>query len=61
MWKHITEEDLVEIHGALGTFGTVPQMRYGDLHQEAVVTWANHRYSCWSGNYEEYKDAAPAS
>ena len=60
-WEKITEEDLVEIQGDLGKFGTVLQKRYGELQNEEVTTWANRRYSHWSGNYKGYKDVNPAS
>lgn len=60
-WEKITEEDLAEIHGDVGKFGTVVQKRYGELQNEAVITWANRRYSHWTGNYIGYKDAEPAS
>ena len=59
-WEKITAEDLVEIQGDLGKFGTVLQKRYGELEQEAVTTWANRRYAHWSGNYIGYKDPKPA-
>lgn len=55
-WAKITEEDLVEIRGDLGIFGTILQRRYGDLQKAEVATWANRRYAHWSGNYAGYKD-----
>ena len=58
-WDKITAEDLVEIQGDLGKFGLVLQKRYGELHKEEVATWANRRYSHWSGNYIGYKDPEP--
>lgn len=60
-WEKITEEDLVEIHSDLANFGAVLQKRYGELQKEEVTTWANRRYSHWTGNYIGYKDAEPAS
>jgi len=60
-WEKITEEDLGEIQGDLATFGTVLQKRYGELQKEEVNTWANRRYSHWTGNYLGYKDAEPAA
>ncbi len=60
-WDKITEEDLVEIQGDLAKFGGVLQKRYGEMHKEEVKTWANRRYSHWTGNYIGYKDPAPAS
>lgn len=60
-WSKITSEDLSEIQGDLGRFGAVVQKRYGELHQQDVLTWANRRYVHWSGNYIGYKDPAPAS
>ena len=55
-WDKITEEDLTEIEGNLSHFGTVLQRRYGDVQKEEVHTWANRRYSHWTGNYIGYKD-----
>lgn len=55
-WEKITVEDLVEIQGDLAKFGTVIQKRYGELQKEDVTTWANRRYSHWTGNYAGYKD-----
>jgi hypothetical protein len=60
-WEKITEEDLGEIQGDLAKFGTVLQKRYGELQKEEVNTWANRRYSHWTGNYLGYKDAEPAA
>ncbi|MBH0200271.1 MAG: CsbD family protein [Nitrospira sp.] len=60
-WDKITEEDLVEIHGDLAKFGGVLQKRYGEMQKEQVNTWANRRYSHWTGNYIGYQDPAPAS
>ena len=60
-WGKITAEDLADIRGDLGRFGVVLQNRYGESQKEAVTTWANRRYSCWSGNYIGYKDPEPAS
>ena len=55
-WEKITEEDLVEIQGDLAKFGGVLQKRYGEVKKEEVSTWANRRYSHWTGNYVGYKD-----
>jgi uncharacterized protein YjbJ (UPF0337 family) len=60
-WEKITEEDLGEIQGDLAKFGTVLQKRYGELQKEEVNTWANRRYSHWTGNYLGYKDAEPVA
>lgn len=60
-WEKITEDDLGEIQGNLAKFGTVLQKRYGELQKEEVSTWANRRYSHWTGNYVGYKDAEPAA
>ncbi len=60
-WSKITSEDLSEIQGDLGRFGAVVQKRYGESHQQDVLTWANRRYAHWSGNYIGYKDPVPAS
>ena len=59
-WVNITEADLIEIKGDLDRFETVLQKRYGELQKGEVATWANRRYSHWTGNYIGYKDAAPA-
>ncbi|HEX6726057.1 MAG TPA: hypothetical protein VF078_01800 [Nitrospira sp.] len=59
-WVNITEEDLIEIKGDLDRFGSVLQKRYGEIQKEEVATWANRRYSHWTGNYTGYKDTAPA-
>ena len=56
-WEKITENDLLEIQGDLAKFGAVLSKRYGELQKEAVNTWANRRYSHWTGNYVGYKDA----
>lgn len=60
-WPKITAEDLIEIRGDLATFGSVIQKRYGNFQQEDVRTWADRRYSHWSGNYIGFKDPEPAS
>jgi len=60
-WEKITEDDLLEIQGDLAKFSTVLQKRYGELQKEEVNTWANRRYSHWTGNYVGYKDPEPAS
>ncbi|MBH0195956.1 MAG: hypothetical protein HP494_10275 [Nitrospira sp.] len=53
-WDKITDEDLAEIHGNWAQFGIV-------LQKEEVATWANRRYSHWTGNYIGYKDPAPGA
>jgi uncharacterized protein YjbJ (UPF0337 family) len=58
-WVNITDADLIEIKGDLDRFETVIQKRYGELQKDEVATWANRRYSHWTGNYIGYKDAAP--
>lgn len=60
-WEKITDEDLIEIQGDLAKFSSVLQKRYGGVQKEDVNTWANRRYSHWTGNYVGYKDPAPAS
>jgi uncharacterized protein YjbJ (UPF0337 family) len=55
-WAKITEQDLTEVRGDLGKFSRVLQQRYGDLQKAEVATWANRRYSHWSGNYSGYQD-----
>ncbi len=59
-WDKITEEDLVEIRGGLERFELVLQKRYGESRKDEVSTWANRRYSHWTGNYVGYKDPEPA-
>jgi len=59
-WDKITEEDLVEIRGGLDRFDLVLQKRYGESQKDEVSTWANRRYSHWTGNYVGYKDPEPA-
>jgi hypothetical protein len=60
-WEKITLEDLDEIQGNFTKFGSVLQRRYGELHKEEVTTWANRRFSYWTGHYVGYKDAEPVS
>ena len=60
-WEKITEEDLGEIQGDLAKFGMVLRKRYGELQKEEVNTWANRRYTHWTGNYRGYKDAEPSA
>lgn len=55
-WEKVTEQDLLEIQGNLATFAAVLQKRYGAADEAAVSTWANRRYSHWSGNYIGYQD-----
>ena len=55
-WGKITDEDLTEIHGNWAQFGIVLQKRYGALQEKEVATWANRRYSHWTGNYIGYTD-----
>ncbi|MDH4085215.1 MAG: hypothetical protein OEV99_17145 [Nitrospira sp.] len=59
-WDKITEEDLVEIRGGLDRFEIVLHKRYGEPQKDEVSTWANRRYSHWTGNYVGYKDPEPA-
>jgi len=61
-WDKITDADLVEIGGNLNTFTAVLAKRYGTTENAAVNTWANRRYSHWSGNYTSaYADPVKAS
>jgi hypothetical protein len=60
-WEKITEEDLGEIQGDLAKFDLILQKRYGELQKEEVNTWANRRYSHWTGNYLGYKDTEPSA
>ena len=50
-WEKITDADLLEIEGNLSTFTAVLEKRYGTTQNGEVNTWANRRYSHWSGNY----------
>ena len=59
-WEKITEGDLAEIEGSLAKFQSLVGERYGASQKEDVYTWANRRYSHWSGNYAGYKDIQPA-
>jgi len=60
-WEKLTEADLEEIQGNVEKFGIVLQKRYGNLKKNDVITWANRRYSHWSGNYVGYMDTEPGS
>ncbi len=60
-WEKITDQDLLEIRGDLATFATVLQKRYGDVAKDEVNTWANRRYSHWTGNYLGYQDPKPTA
>ena len=56
-WEKITDADLLEIDGSLNTFTSVLAKRYGPTQNGEVDTWANRRYSHWSGNYtSKYAD-----
>ena len=56
-WGKITDADLLEIRGDLITFTAVLLKRYGAAENGDVNTWANRRYSHWSGNYtSKYAD-----
>jgi hypothetical protein len=59
-WEKITEGDVAEIQGLLTKFQSVVHQRYGESQKEDVYTWANRRYSHWSGNYAGYKDIESA-
>ena len=48
-WDKITDEDLIEIQGNLAKFSSVLQKRYGEVQKDEVNTWANRRYSHWTG------------
>src|SRR5205085_6207222 len=61
-WEKITDADLLEIEGNLATFTAVLAKRYGTTQNSEVNTWANRRYSHWSGNYTNaYADPVKAS
>ena len=57
-WGKITEVDLTQIEGVLASFQAIVHERYGVLEKQDVFTWANRRYSHWSGNYAGYKEEA---
>lgn len=59
-WNKITESDLSEINGDLAKFSSLVAMRYTGENEE-VRTWADRRYSHWTGNYIGYKDPAPTT
>ena len=59
-WNKITESDLSEINGDLAKFSSLVAMRY-TAEKEEVRTWADRRYSHWTGNYIGYKDPAPTT
>jgi uncharacterized protein YjbJ (UPF0337 family) len=59
-WAKITDADLQEIGGGLVRFSGVLDNRYGELRKDEVKTWANRRYSHWTGNYAGYQDPAKA-
>lgn len=57
-WIRITDEDLQAVQGNLVEFTSMLQKCYGELQRDEVMTWANRRYSHWTGNYAGYKDPA---
>ena len=59
-WAKITDADLQEIGGDLVRFSGVLNNRYGERRKDEVKTWANRRYSHWTGNYAGYQDPAKA-
>lgn len=60
-WGHITDQDMQEIQGNLSTFDAVLQRRYGSIRKDEVRTWADRRYSHWTGNYVGYQDPKPTA
>ena len=54
-WEKITDGDLLEIGGDLATFTAVLAKRYGTTQNGEVNTWANRRYSHWSGSVAPIK------
>ena len=61
-WDKITDADLLEIQGSLAIFTEILAKRYGTTQNGEVNTWANRRYSHWSGNYTNaYADPVKAS
>lgn len=58
-WDQITESDLLAIDGDLAKFSSVVETRYGTKQRDEIRTWADRRYSHWTGNYTGYQDPAP--
>ena len=59
-WDKLTDEDLIQIGGNMVKFNEVLDLRYGE-QKRAVNTWANRRYSNWSGNLEGYQYPATSA
>lgn len=59
-WGKLTDEDLLRIDGDQEKFNTAIQTRYGVMKGE-VSKWVDRRYARWSGWYEGYEEAKPAS
>jgi len=60
-WEKITDEDILDIQGDLAKFSGILHKRYGEVQKAEVNTWANRRYSHWTGNYIGYKDPEPTA
>ncbi len=59
-WAKLTDEDLLQIDGDQEKFHSAVQARYG-ASKEEVIKWVNRRYAKWSGWYEGYEEAKPAT
>ena len=59
-WGKLTEDDLTQIAGDQGKFNGAIEKRYGERKTE-VTKWANRWYAHWTGWYEGYEPAKPAS
>jgi len=57
-WEKFTDADLLQIDGNLDLFNRTSETRYGERKDE-VRTWANRRYSHWTGLYQGYDDPKP--
>ncbi len=59
-WGQLTDEDLALINGDQSRFNAAVRKRYGAKEAE-VGEWADRWYAKWTGWYEGYKEAEPAS
>ncbi len=59
-WAKLTDEDLLQIDGDQAKFHSAVQARYGATKVD-VIKWVNRRYARWSGWYEGYEEAKPAT
>lgn len=59
-WDKLTDDDLLQIAGDQKKFHAVIEKRYGETRED-VSKWADRWYAKWSGWYEGYVEAKPAS